>query len=96
MTNALARMDHPDESGYGARTILVPLLASGTAGGDAAQIAVELVSAAVTYLRSTPATGATTVYLLAYRRSELYHWRNGAEACGLLDYRGGSAESLLK
>jgi hypothetical protein len=34
--------------------------------------------------------------VLAYRLSELYHWRAGAEICSLLEYKGGSAESLLR
>jgi hypothetical protein len=94
-TNALQRMDHPDEAAYGARTIILPLLASGTAGGDAGQIASELVATSAAYLKSTPGTRARTVYLLAYRLSELHHWRSGAEASSLLECRGGSAESLL-
>lgn len=95
ITNALQWMDHPDEARYGARTIILPLLASGTAGGDAAQIASALVAAAAGFLKRTPGTRVMTVYLLAYRLSELYHWRSGAEASSLLECRGGSAQSLL-
>jgi O-acetyl-ADP-ribose deacetylase (regulator of RNase III) len=94
VTNALARMDDEAEAAHGARTILFPLLGTGVAGGEAAKIAPELVSAAAEYIRHHPHCRVHRVYLLAYRTSELHHWVNAAGACQLLQRIGGSAEAL--
>jgi O-acetyl-ADP-ribose deacetylase (regulator of RNase III) len=84
VTRALEKADDAAEASYDARSMLLPMLATGVARGAGAQIAPELFGAAAAYLSSHPATRMQRVYLLAWRRSELQHWRDAAERCGLV------------
>jgi O-acetyl-ADP-ribose deacetylase (regulator of RNase III) len=84
VTRVLERADHADEASYDLRTVLLPMLATGVARGAAAQIAPTLFGAAAEYLSSHPGTRVQRVCLLAWRRSELVHWRNAADACALV------------
>jgi O-acetyl-ADP-ribose deacetylase (regulator of RNase III) len=52
------------------RSVLLPLLGTGVAGGEPEPTAAVLVAAAVDYLVRTPRTGLTTVWFLAYDRTE--------------------------
>jgi hypothetical protein len=97
VTQALERMDAPDEAVHGAVTIAFPLLATGVAGGDPAKIAPELVAAAADYLKQHEGSRVQRVYLLAYRQSELHHWTNSTGAStATLKLIGGSAQELLE
>jgi hypothetical protein len=74
-----------------------PLAAAGTgvARGAAGDIAPKLVSAAAEYPRQDRDSRVQRVYVLAYRRSDLRRWMNAANACNLLERKGGSVEVLF-
>ena len=95
VTRALERMDAPEEAAHDLRSILFPLLGTGVAAGDAESISADIVSAAAEYLKQREDSRVRRVYLLAYRRSELYHWIAAADGCNLLECVGGSVERQL-
>lgn len=53
-----------------ARSILIPMLGAGVAGGPVEPTATELVDAAADYLAATPATRLRVINFLAYRSTE--------------------------
>jgi hypothetical protein len=94
VTQALARLDADGEQGHDYKTILFPLLGTGTASGDSG-IVYELISSAVQYVRTHRNTRVKTIYFLALYEEHLLTCADAAASCKL-DKLGGTAESLLR
>lgn len=94
VTQALARLDSDNEQGQDYKTILFPLLGTGTASGDPT-IVYDLISSAVQYVRKHRNTHVKTIYFLARYQEHLLICSNAAASCKL-DKLGGTAESLLE
>jgi hypothetical protein len=95
VTRALAKLDSDREDGHDCRTIMFPLLGTGTASGDAA-IVHQLISAAAQYLRQHPSSGIENIHFLARHLEDLRLCAEAADSCDSLDSLGGSAEALLE
>jgi O-acetyl-ADP-ribose deacetylase (regulator of RNase III) len=79
VVNALGAAEQLDP----AATILFPLLATGIGGGPIGPTTRTLITAAVNYLGSVPASRVDTVLFLAYTQAELHACRRVLEASGL-------------
>lgn len=96
VTNALTRLDSDEEAQYQCRTILFPLLGTGTALGAREKVVADLVRSAAEYLSRDKPTSVNTVYFLARSVQDLEHCRRACESCAALASAGGSAEELLR
>lgn len=70
VNNALAQADRLAATDDAVRTVLIPMLGAGVAGGSVDATAVKLVDAAVDYLVATPATRLRSISFLGYRDVE--------------------------
>jgi O-acetyl-ADP-ribose deacetylase (regulator of RNase III) len=95
VTNALAKLDADKEQAHDCRTIMFPLLGTGTAAGDP-EIVKQLISAATQYMRRHPASRVKTVAFLARHHEDLRLCATAAASCDGLKEPRGSAEALLE
>ena len=94
VTNALQKLDSEKEQAHECRSVLFPLLGTGTAAGDPA-IVQQLISAAAQYMRQHPASRIETVGFIARHHEDLQLCAAAAASCDSLRDRRGSAEALL-
>jgi len=71
VTSALQRMDSAALRSANLRTILFPLMGTGVGGGERKTKAIQLITAALQYLRARPKSVAKTVYFLTWSQVEL-------------------------
>jgi O-acetyl-ADP-ribose deacetylase (regulator of RNase III) len=96
VTNALARLDSDEEAQYQCRTIVFPLLGTGSALGAHEDVVADLVGSAAEYVSQDKPTGVDTVYFLARSVRDLELCRRACNSCRALESAGGSAEELLR
>ena len=83
--NALSKADEDEQKDVELKSMLIPLMGTGTARGDLEQKAKELINAAICHLEAHPECRIDRVYFLTWSEKEL-------EACqGVLD----SSDSLV-
>jgi O-acetyl-ADP-ribose deacetylase (regulator of RNase III) len=83
--NALEKADQ-DLAAENLRSILFPLLGTGTGAGNADAIAKELLLAAITYLGDHPSSNMQTVAFLAQRRDQLEALNHALGDCPGLEF----------
>lgn len=83
--NALEKIDQ-DLAAENLRSILFPLLGTGTGAGNANAIAKELLLAAISYLDDHPNSGIQTIAFLAQRRDQLEALNLALGSCAGLEF----------
>jgi Macro domain len=83
--NALEKMDQ-ELTAENLRSILVPLLGTGTGAGNANAIAKELLLAVISYLDDHPNSGIQTIAFLAQRRDQLEALNLALGSCPGLEF----------
>ena len=76
VTNALTKADSPEFDRVGLRSILFPLMGTGTARGDLRDIVAPLIEAAIEYLRTNRNSRIQQVHFMALSEAELVACRS--------------------